>query len=61
LGCRQEPISVSRLRKADEIWLTSATKGIAPVVRLDDQPIGTGMPGPAWQQVIRLYEASKRD
>lgn len=61
LGCRQAPISVSHLRNADEIWLTSATKGVAPVVRLDDQPIGTGMPGPVWQQVIKLYEASKRD
>ena len=57
---RQERISVERLRSTDEIWLTSATKGIAPIVRLDDQPIGTGSPGPVWQKVIKLYEASKR-
>ena len=61
LGYRQERISVARLRSADEIWLTSATKGIAPIVRLDDQPIGTGTPGPVWQQLIKLYEASKRE
>lgn len=61
IGCRQEAISESRLRHADEIWLTSATKGIAPVVRLDDQIVGTGVPGPVWQMVIKLYEASKRE
>jgi D-alanine transaminase len=61
LACRQERISTSRLHNADEIWLTSATKRIAPVVRLDDQPIGAGKPGPIWQQLIKLYEASKRE
>jgi D-alanine transaminase len=61
ISCHQEPISESRLRDADEIWLTSATKGIAPVVRLDDQLVGTGVPGPVWQKVIELYEASKRE
>ena len=60
LGYRQERISTARLRSAEEIWLTSATKGIAPVVQLDDQPVGTGTPGPVWQKVIKLYEASKR-
>lgn len=61
LGYRQEPISLTRLRAADEIWLTSATKGVAPVVRLDDEPVGSGTPGPVWQRVIELYEASKRE
>lgn len=60
LGYREAPITVSRLRAADEIWLTSATKGIAPVVRLDDEPVGAGAPGPVWHLVIDLYEASKR-
>jgi len=59
LGYRQERISTERLRGADEIWLTSATKGIAPIVQLDDQPVGTGTPGPVWKKIIKLYEASK--
>lgn len=59
LSCSEETVSETRLRAADEIWLTSATKGIAPVVHLDSQPIGDGTPGPVWRQVIELYEASK--
>jgi len=52
-------ISVERLRKADEIWLMSATKGVIPVVELDGEPVGSGAPGPVWQRVHELYEANK--
>jgi len=56
---RNEPISVARLRAADEIWLLSATKGVVPVIELDGQPVGTGKPGRVWQRVHELYEANK--
>jgi len=59
LSYGEETISETRLRAADEIWLTGAIIGIAPVVRLDDQPIGNGTPGPVWRQLVELYEASK--
>lgn len=55
--CRDEAISEARLRAADEIWLTSATKGIAPVVRLDDDEVGDGRPGSVWREVAGRYEA----
>ncbi|MFQ5634074.1 MAG: aminotransferase class IV, partial [Gammaproteobacteria bacterium] len=47
----EQAISEKRLRTADEIWLTSATKGIVPVVRLDGQPVGAGTPGTVWLSV----------
>lgn len=55
LTCRSEMISRSRLGSADEIWLTGATKGIAPVVTLDDREIGNGAPGPIWRQVTEKF------
>lgn len=55
--CRDEVISEARLRAADEIWLTSATKNIAPVVRLDNDEIGDGRPGKVWQEVAEQYKA----
>jgi len=54
---REEIVSIERLVAADEIWLTSAIKGMAPVVRVDGQTIGDGRPGPVWTAVNRLYEA----
>jgi D-alanine transaminase len=59
LTCRDEPISEKRLRQADEIWIAAATRGIAPVVTLDDQPVGSGRPGPVWQKVAAAFDASK--
>jgi D-alanine transaminase len=59
-GYREEPISESRLRKADEIWLTAALRGMSPVTHLDGQAVGNGLPGPVWLAVARAYELRKR-
>ena len=56
LVVHEEIIDEQRLRGADEIWLTGATKGIAPVTRLDGEPVGTGEVGPVWQRVVREFE-----
>ncbi|GMR21649.1 MAG: D-amino acid aminotransferase [Gammaproteobacteria bacterium] len=52
-------ISEDTLRQADEIWITSSTREIAPVTRLDDKPVGNGLPGPVWQSMIELYRHYK--
>jgi D-alanine transaminase len=56
LVCHEGPISEERLRAADEIWLTSATKIIAPVVELDGDTISDGTPGPVWKRLSKLVE-----
>lgn len=60
LGYREEAISESRLRNADEVWLTAALRGVAPVTHLDGRPVGNGTPGPAWRAVAGAYERRKR-
>jgi len=57
--CREEVISETRLRNADEIWLTGATKGVAPVIVLDGDTVGTGRPGPVWKKVTDMLETHK--
>jgi D-alanine transaminase len=54
-----EAIPERTLRNADEIWLASSTKEVLPITRLDDQPVGTGRPGPLFAHMDRLYQEYK--
>jgi D-alanine transaminase len=58
---RQETISQQALFEADEIWLTSSAKEVAPLISLDGKPIGNGQTGPLWEKVAGLYIAFKRE
>jgi D-alanine transaminase len=60
MGYREEAISAARLRRVDEIWVTAALRGLAPVTRLDGQAVGSGRPGPHWRLVAEAYERRKR-
>ncbi len=60
IACREEPVSEADLRAASEVWVSSSTKEVAPVVRLDGQPVGEGSPGPLWQRVHALFQACKQ-
>ena len=55
------PISEADVRSADEVILSSATKEILPVTRIDGELVGhgalRGKPGPVY---ARLYEAYQR-
>lgn len=57
---REEDIPVALLRSADEIWSTSSTREVVPIIALDDEPVGAGVPGPLWQQMARHYTQFKR-
>lgn len=56
----QRPIKQDELFLADEIWLTSSTREIAPVVRLDDRIISKGVAGPMWKRMMEWYQQQKR-
>ncbi|WP_018233679.1 D-amino acid aminotransferase [Thioalkalivibrio thiocyanodenitrificans] len=56
----ETPVTEADLRAAEEIWLTSSTKEILPVTRLDDRPVGDGRPGPVWARMMKLYQDYKQ-
>ena len=59
LGIHYElrPISEAEVRGAAELMLSSATKEVLPVTRLDGKAVAQGKPGPVY---ARLYEAYQR-
>lgn len=46
---------------ADEIWLTSSTKEIAPVISIDGIPVSHGKPGPVWSKAQQLFHKLRFD
>ena len=49
------------LSAADEIWLTSSTKEVLPIVKLNDKTIGDGKPGPVSRRMYDIFQAYKAE
>ena len=45
---------------ADEAFLTSTTREVVPIVRVDDRTIGSGMPGPITKTLLAGYRKRAR-
>ena len=57
----ERDINQGELETADEIWLTSSTREIAPVVKLDDHVVGDGHAGEYWKKIIAIYQVYKQE
>lgn len=53
-------ISEAEVRSADELWMTSSTKEIMAIVKLDGMAVGAGVPGPLAQRMDGLYQSFKQ-
>mgnify|MGYP000085457032 CR=1 FL=1 len=58
---RELAFSKSQLLDADEIWITSSSKEIAPVSHLDGNCVGEEAPGPVWRRAQAAYNRFKFD
>lgn len=56
----QATVSEEELRTADEVWLTSSTREVTPVIRLDGKPVGGGEPGPVWGVIRAAFDQAKQ-
>jgi D-alanine transaminase len=52
-------ISEQEVRSAEELLLTSSTKEILPITRLDGKPVGNGRPGALFAMLYQLYQEYK--
>jgi branched-chain amino acid aminotransferase len=57
---RETKIQPDELRGADEAFITSATRGVLPVTRVDERPVGEGTPGPVTRRLMTLYDTLAR-
>jgi D-alanine transaminase len=54
---REEPITATELPRVDELFIAGTTADVMPIVRVDDQLIGAGTPGPISQRLQRELRA----
>ena len=50
-------LEARELANCDEVWIASAGRGVLPVTTVDSLPVGTGRPGPLWQE---MYDRLQR-
>ena len=52
---RYETLVPADLESVDEAFITSTTRELSPVTRIDDRPIGNGKAGPVTRQLLDAY------
>ena len=52
---REAVLRESDLQRVDELFITSTTREVVPVVRVDQQPIGSGRPGPIASRLLTRF------
>jgi len=57
----ERTVTLDQLRAADEVWLSSSSKDIVPVVSIDGLPVGDGESGDVWLAARTLYCSHKFD
>lgn len=54
---REAVLTPADLESADEAFITSTTRELSPVTRIDGRPVGTGKPGPITNTLLKGYRA----
>jgi len=59
LPCEVRPVSEAELRSAQAVWLTSSTREVLAITRLDGKAVGDGRPGPLFRRMHGLFQQFK--
>ncbi|HEX5107638.1 MAG TPA: aminotransferase class IV [Vicinamibacterales bacterium] len=57
LDVAERSFALDQLLAAQEVFLTSSLRGLAPLVRIGDRPIGAGTPGSVTTRIRAAYDA----
>jgi branched-chain amino acid aminotransferase len=58
---RDEILYPKDLETADEMFITSTTRELSPVVMVDDRVVGSGTPGPVTRRLLGGYQRKARE
>jgi D-alanine transaminase len=53
-------VAEPEVRGADEVWVSSSSKEVLPIVSLDGAQVGDGRPGPLFARMYQLYQEFKQ-
>ena len=57
---REDVLALEALQNATELWVTSSTREIVPIIELDGNMVGSGQPGSVYQKMDQLLQAYKQ-
>lgn len=58
---QERVVTLDELLGADEVWISSSSKEIAPVIAIDGNPVGDGQVGNVWLAAQTLFTQHKFD
>ena len=61
IDVQEEVLLPEDLATADEMFITSTTRELSPVVRVDDRVVGSGKPGPVTKQLLERYQTRAQE
>jgi branched-chain amino acid aminotransferase len=61
IDVREEVLVPKDLESADEMFITSTTRELSPVVKLDDRVVGSGKPGPVTENLLERYQKKAQE
>ncbi len=56
IGVMEEPFTLEQFNEMDELFLTSTTSEITPIVSVDGKPVGEGVPGRVTERLQQVFE-----
>jgi branched-chain amino acid aminotransferase len=61
IDVREDTLTPADLETADEMFITSTTRDLSPVVNIDGRVVGSGKPGPVTKRLTELYHRRAQD
>jgi D-alanine transaminase len=58
---QERVVTMKEVDDADEVWITSSSKEIAPVIEINGKSVGDGGVGDVWLAAQTLYTGHKFD